>query len=126
MPRGPMGGRRAVEEPHDFGKVMGKLVNYCRNYLPVIIIALILGAAGTVCQIVGPDKLKDMTNEIVKGLPAIVNGRPVMNSVDFGTVGHIAWTLVALYVGGRPSRSKSTNCRSNTSTRLATATCCRA
>ena len=99
MPRGPMGGRRAVEKPHDFGKVMGKLVNYCRNYLPVIIIALILGAAGTVCQIVGPDKLKDMTNEIVKGLPAIVNGRPVMNSVDFGTVGHIAWTLVALYVG---------------------------
>ena len=99
MPRGPMGGRRAVEEPHDFGKVMGKLVNYCRNYLPVIIIALILGAAGTVCQIIGPDKLKDMTNEIVKGLPAIVNGRPVMNSVDFGTVGHIAWTLVALYVG---------------------------
>ena len=55
MPRGPMGGRRAVEEPHDFGKVMGKLVNYCRNYLPVIIIALILGAAGTVCQIIGPD-----------------------------------------------------------------------
>ena len=99
MPRGPMGGRRAVEEPHDFGKVMGKLVNYCRNYLPVIIIALILGAAGTVCQIIGPDKLKDMTNEIVKGLPAIVNGKPVMNSVDFGTVGHIAWTLVALYVG---------------------------
>ena len=99
MPRGPMGGRRAVEKPHDFGQVMGKLVNYCRNYLPVIIIALILGAAGTVCQIVGPDKLKDMTNEIVKGLPAIVNGRPVMNSVDFGTVGHIAWTLVALYVG---------------------------
>ena len=46
MPRGPMGGRRAVEKPHDFGKVMGKLVNYCRNYLPVIIIALILGGAG--------------------------------------------------------------------------------
>ena len=99
MPRGPMGGRRAVEKPHDFGKVMGKLVNYCRNYLPVIIVALILGAIGTVCQIVGPDKLKDMTNEIVKGLPAIVNGRPVMRSVDFGAVGHIAWTLVALYAG---------------------------
>ena len=99
MRRGPMGGRRAVEKPHDFGKVMGKLVNYCRNYLPVIIVALILGAIGTVCQIVGPDKLKDMTNEIVKGLPAIVNGRPVMRSVDFGAVGHIAWTLVALYAG---------------------------
>ena len=66
MPRGPMGGRRAVEEPHDFGKVMGKLVNYCRNYLPVIIIALILGAAGTVCQIVGPDKLKDIWERYYK------------------------------------------------------------
>ncbi len=59
---------------------MVKLVHYCRNYLPVIIIALVLGAAGTICQIIGPDKLKDMTNEIVKGLPAIVNGKPVMNS----------------------------------------------
>lgn len=92
-------GRRAVEKPQDFGGVMKKLVHFCRHYIPAIIVALVLGAIGTVCQIVGPDKLKDMTNEIVKGLPAIVNGRPVMNSVDFGTVGHIAWTLVALYVG---------------------------
>ena len=100
MPRGPMGGRRAVEEPHDFGKVMGKLVNYCRNYLPVIIIALILGAAGTVCQIVGPDKLNGHrpTHGSSKVCPPSLTGRPVMNSVDFGTVGHIAWTLVALYV----------------------------
>lgn len=103
MPKGPMGhgpgAGRAVEKPDDFGKVMGKLVHYCRNYVPVIIIALILGAIGTICQIIGPDKLKDMTNEIVKGLPAIVNGRPVMRSVDFAAVGRIAWLLVALYVG---------------------------
>ncbi|NMM98390.1 ABC transporter ATP-binding protein [Bifidobacterium olomucense] len=103
MPRGPMGhgpgAGRTVEKPADFGKVMGKLMDYCRNYIPVIIIALILGAAGTVCQIIGPDKLKDMTNEIVKGLPAVVNGRPVTNSVDFAAVGRIAWLLVALYVG---------------------------
>ena len=98
-PRGPMGGGRTVEKPANFGNVMGKLVHYCRNYLPVIIIALVLGAVGTICQIIGPDKLKDMTNEIVKGLPAIVNGKPVMNSVDFNAVGRIAWLLVALYVG---------------------------
>ena len=98
-PRGPMGGGRTVEKPANFGNVMGKLVHYCRNYLPVIIIALVLGAVGTICQIIGPDKLKDMTNEIVKGLPAVVNGKPVMNSVDFNAVGRIAWLLVALYVG---------------------------
>ena len=87
-PRGPMGGGRTVEKPANFGNVMGKLVHYCRNYLPVIIIALVLGAAGTICQIIGPDKLKDMTNEIVKGLPAVVNGKPVMNSVDFTPSAH--------------------------------------
>ncbi|MBT1175806.1 ABC transporter ATP-binding protein [Bifidobacterium sp. LC6] len=103
MPRGPMGhgpgAGRTVEKPNDFGKVMGKLVAYCRNYIPVIIIALILGAAGTIFQIIGPDKLKDMTNVIVKGLPAVVHGRPVMRSIDLAEVGRIAWLLVALYVG---------------------------
>ena len=98
MPRGPMG-RGPAEKPKDFGGVMKKLIRFCRRYIPVIIIALVLGAAGTVCQIIGPDKLKDMTNEITKGLPAIVHGKPVMNSIDFTAVGRIAWLLVALYVG---------------------------
>lgn len=100
MPRGPMGrGRGAVEKPQDFGGVMKKLVHFCRHYIPAIIVALVLGAIGTVCQIVGPDKLKDMTNEIAKGLPALVNGKPVLGAIDMNAVTHIAWLLVALYVG---------------------------
>lgn len=51
-----MGRGGAVEKPQDFGKVMGKLVRFCRKYVPAIIIALVLGAAGTICQIIGPDK----------------------------------------------------------------------
>lgn len=94
-----MGRGGAVEKPQDFGKVMGKLVRFCRKYVPAIIIALVLGAAGTICQIVGPDKLKDMTNEITKGLPAIVHGKPVLNSIDMGAVARIGWLLVVLYVG---------------------------
>lgn len=92
-------GRGAVEEPQDFGGVMKKLVHFCRHYIPAIIVALVLGAIGTVCQIVGPDKLKDMTNEIAKGLPALVNGKPVLGAIDMDAVTHIAWLLVALYVG---------------------------
>ncbi len=94
-----MGRGGAVEKPQDFGKVMGKLVRFCRKYVPAIIIALVLGAAGTICQIVGPDKLKDMTNEITKGLPAVVHGKPVLNSIDVGAVARIGWLLVVLYVG---------------------------
>mgnify|MGYP000379181872 FL=1 len=92
-------GRGAVEKPQDFGGVMKKLVHFCRHYIPTIIVALVLGAIGTVCQIVGPDKLKDMTNEIAKGLPALVNGKPVLGAIDMDAVTHIAWLLVALYVG---------------------------
>lgn len=92
-------GRRAAEKPQDFGGVMKKLVHFCRHYIPAIIVALVLGAIGTVCQIVGPDKLKDMTNEIAKGLPALVNGKPVLGAIDMDAVTHIAWLLVALYVG---------------------------
>lgn len=92
-------GRGAVEKPQDFGGVMKKLVHFCRHYIPAIIVALVLGAIGTVCQIVGPDKLKDMTNEIAKGLPALVNGKPVLGAIDMDVVTHIAWLLVALYVG---------------------------
>ncbi|KAB7789769.1 ABC transporter ATP-binding protein [Bifidobacterium leontopitheci] len=99
---GPMGhgpGRGTVEKPQNFSQVMGQLVRYCRRYIPAIIVALVLGAIGTVFQIVGPDKLKDMTNEITKGLPAMVHGRPVVNSIDLAAVSRIAWLLVALYVG---------------------------
>ena len=92
-------GRGTVEKPQDFGGVMKKLVHFCRHYIPAIIVALVLGAIGTVCQIVGPDKLKDMTNEIAKGLPALVNGKPVLGAIDMDAVTHIAWLLVALYVG---------------------------
>ena len=45
------------------------------------------------------DRLKDMTNEIAKGLPALVNGKPVLGAIDMDAVTHIAWLLVALYVG---------------------------
>ena len=102
-----MGRGGAVEKPQDFGKVMGKLVRFCRKYVPAIIIALVLGAAGTICQIIGPDKLKDMTNEITKGLPAVVHGKPVLNSIDMGAVARIGWLLVVLYVGLRVAQLHS-------------------
>ena len=99
MGRGPAGGQGPAEKPQDFGKVMGKLMHYCRRWIPAVIIALILGAAGTICQIVGPDRLKDMTNEIAKGLPALVDGKPVAGAIDMDAVARIGWTLVILYVG---------------------------
>lgn len=64
-----------------------------------MIVALVMAAIGTVLQIIGPDKLKDMTNEIMKGLPSLINGVPVAGAIDFGAVNRIALLLVAFYAG---------------------------
>lgn len=101
-PRGGMGGPPGMgsgETAKDFKGTWGKLILYCKNYIPFIIVALVLAAVGTVLQFIGPDRLKDMTNEIMKGLPAIVDGQPVMGAIDMDAVVGIAWLLVFLYGG---------------------------
>ena len=95
--RGPM--RGPVEKAHDFKGTWGKLIRYCHQYIPVIVIALIIAAGSTVLQIIGPDKLKDMTNEIAKGLPMLINGQPVINAIDLNAVMSIAMLLVFFYAG---------------------------
>jgi len=97
-PGGGRGGMRApAEKAADFKGTWVKLIRYCRAYVPAVIIAVIAAAGGTVLQVIGPDRLKDMTNEITKGLPALINGQPVLGAVDISAVVSIAWTLVALY-----------------------------
>lgn len=98
----PLGGGHmvgTVEKASNFNSTMAKLLGYCNKYLPVIVIAVVAAIAGTVLQIIGPDKLKDLTNEVMKGLPAMINGRPVLGSINFDVVSKISWTLVLFYAG---------------------------
>lgn len=93
------GMKGAAEKPKDLKQAWMKLIRYCKNYMPVIVAALVIDAIGTVLRIVGPDKLKDLTNEIAKGLPALVDGVPVLGTINFGTVVHIGVLLVFFYAG---------------------------
>lgn len=99
--RGPMGGlgmgMRSGEKAKDFKEVWVKLIRYCKNYIPAILIALVIAALGAVLQIISPDKLKDMTNEIMKGLPALVDGVPIIGAIDFTRVFNIGILLVIFY-----------------------------
>ena len=81
-----MGG--APEKPKDLKQSMVKLVRFSKSYLPVIIIALIASAIGTVFQIIGPDKIKDLVNEISKGLTV---------GIDLDEVSRIGLMLVLFY-----------------------------
>lgn len=94
----PMG-QKNTEKSKDFKATWGKLIAYCKNYMPAMIVALILATIGTVLQIIGPDMLKEMTNEIMVGLPALVDGVAIAGAIDLGAVRNIAFLLVAFYAG---------------------------
>lgn len=65
MGRGPGAGG---EKANDFAGTWKKLIGYCKKYIAVIVIALICAVVGTVCTLVGPDKLSDMTDTITSGI----------------------------------------------------------
>ena len=94
--RGGHGFRGPGEKPKNFGKTLKKLIAYSRRYLPVMALALVFAGISTLLQILGPDRVKEMTNEIVKGLPKLVNGLPVLNSIDMKAVQRIG-TVLAIY-----------------------------
>lgn len=77
----------------------GKLAKSLKDYLPAILIALILAVTGTVLQILSPDRLKALTDEIMRGLPNLVGGVPVLQSIDFDAIWSISLTLILFYAG---------------------------
>lgn len=100
MPGHENGG--ASNRPESFMGFVRSMALYARKWLPVMAAALILGAIGAALQIVGPDKLADMTDEIQKALTVGKGsgGLPVLGSIDMDAVASIAWTLVFLYAAG--------------------------
>ena len=66
-------------KPKDFKKSMKEFINYCRPYFLAISISLIISIISSVLTIVGPDKLKDITNIISSGLITGINIEEVKN-----------------------------------------------
>ncbi|MCL1806554.1 MAG: ABC transporter ATP-binding protein/permease [Oscillospiraceae bacterium] len=79
------------EKAKDFKGTWVKLIRYCKKHMPVIVTALVMAAAGTVLQVISPDWLKRLTEEIMKGLFG--------GSIDLGAVTSIAMVLVFFYAG---------------------------
>ena len=66
-----------------------KLMKFSKAYVPAIIIALIAAIIGTVFQIIGPDKIKELTNEIAKEFSV---------GIDLSAIYDIGMILVAYYL----------------------------
>ncbi len=76
------------EKPKDFKKSIGKLYSYSKKYLVYIIIGLAAAMVSSILSIIGPDKLKEITNIITEGL---------LTGIDLERVKKIGLTLVIYY-----------------------------
>ncbi|MCL2704073.1 MAG: ABC transporter ATP-binding protein/permease [Defluviitaleaceae bacterium] len=97
-PGGPAPMGVVTEKAKDFKGTWIKLIQYCRNYIPAIIISLVIAALGTVFTIIGPDQIGKMTNEIQKVIAALMESGQMIG-VDFDAVFQIGLLLVILYAG---------------------------
>lgn len=88
--RGPAVNMTGEESKNFKGSIM-KLMSYCKPYVIVILIALILACAGAIFNVIGPDKLKDMTNVIQQG---------IVNGIDMKELESIAFFLLTIYLAG--------------------------
>ena len=79
---------RKNEVAKDFKGAIKKLVNYNKNIIRLIVVSLILAFISSVLSIIGPDKLKEITNIIAENM---------LTGIDLAKVETIAITLVIIY-----------------------------
>lgn len=88
-PKGPgRGPGRVAEKPKDFKKSMKKLISYAKKYIPIIIVVIILSSLSSILSIIGPNKLRDITNLVTEGL---------VTGIDVNKIQEIAIFLVIIY-----------------------------
>ena len=66
---GPMIG----EKPKQFKATIRELIAYAKQYIPLVMIALVLALVGAILNVVGPDIISEMTNTIAAGLATSIN-----------------------------------------------------
>lgn len=62
-----------AEKPKDFKNAIKNLMKYIKPYLPLIIISFALAILSAILTIIGPDKIKELVNEITSGIVSGIN-----------------------------------------------------
>ena len=94
---GPHGhGPRVAEKPENFGRAIGKLLRFLKPFYPAIIVALVFAALATVCSVVGPSLIQELTNTIQDSF--MLDGRLAEGLVlDMERVLFYCFLLVGIY-----------------------------
>ena len=79
----------APENAKDFKKAMLNLIKYCKPYMVAILIAVALSMVSSVLSIIGPEKLRNITNIITNGL---------INGIDMAKIKELTLILALIYI----------------------------
>ena len=82
-------GMNSSEKAKDFKKSILNLINYIKEFLVPIIISIVLAMVSSILSIIGPDKLKDITNLITNGL---------LTGINMTEVKKVSLILLIIYV----------------------------
>jgi len=98
-PMGAMRGRgKAFEKPKNFRGTWARLLKYMGKSLPMLILMIFCSVGGVIFQILGPDKLKDLTNYVFVGVPHEIGGEYVLfGAINMSAVWQIVFILIAFY-----------------------------
>lgn len=91
-PRGHGGMNLGGEKAKDLIGTWKKLLKYASKYLVPMLVAIIAAIIGTILSLIGPDKLSDMTDEIISGIQNLASG------ISLEAVGKIGILLVIMYL----------------------------
>ena len=88
--RGGRGHGRPGQRAKSFREAWRRMLAYMRPYLPAIILASVLVVIGTVFTVIGPDRLRAMTDLIAEGM--------MTGTMDMEAIAGIGTFLVTIYL----------------------------
>ncbi len=95
--RGPMGGLGLpVQKAKDFKGTLRRLTGYLQPHRPALVVVVTAGVISTLFSVLGPKLMGLATTRIFEGYLARTVGGA--DGIDFGYVGNMLWTLLALYL----------------------------
>ena len=84
-----VGRNRVHEKPKNFKKSMKKLLMWDKKLTPFYILAIIFAISGSICSIIGPNGLSELTDTITEG---------VLTGIDFDKIKSIGLFLLIVYI----------------------------
>ncbi len=96
MRHGPMAMMRG-EKARDFRGTMRKLIQYLGSYRIPMLVVMLFAVASTVFMVIGPKILGKATTKLFEGVMSEIAGTGT--GIDFGYIGRILLTTLALYLG---------------------------